>query len=197
MNWKSGGDPRTLVAPDRVGRAVASRPPENNFLGAVVADAQRSRRKGMTNARQSPSRSRSLQPSFVHGEPGGAALAGHARRARKQARRHGSRFIPGAIAIGLAGHRPELLLEAAPCQPLSSGTSGSWNSAGNSGGLSPVSPNYGLIPSDRPCLEGSAGGRASGSQRQTIGTPRSLYRNPPWQRSRATMKLGEFWRIHR
>ena len=82
----------------------------------------------------SGSRPRSLQPSFVHREPGGAARAGRARRARKQARRHGSRFIPGAMAIGLAGRRPELVLEAAPLR------SGPPIRSGNPGGSARVDP---------------------------------------------------------
>jgi hypothetical protein len=80
-----------------------------------------------TNARRSRSRSRSLQLSFVHSEPDGAARAGRARRARQHARRHGSRFIPGAMAIGLAGRRSELVLEAAPLRagpPIRSGNPG-------------------------------------------------------------------------
>jgi hypothetical protein len=55
-----GGHQQTLVAPDRVGHAVASRPPEHNFLGAVIADARRSRRKrrGECAAIPRPMRSR-------------------------------------------------------------------------------------------------------------------------------------------
>jgi Uroporphyrinogen-III synthase HemD len=80
------------------------------------------------------SRPRSLQPSFVHSEPGGAARAGRARRARQHARRHGSRFIAGAIAVDLAGRRPELVLEAAPLR------SGPPIRSGNPGGSARVDP---------------------------------------------------------
>src|ERR1700732_4985515 len=80
------------------------------------------------------SRSVSLQPSFVHSEPGGAARAGRARRARQYARLPRSRFIPGAIAIGLAGRRPELVLEIAPLR------SGPPIRSGNPGGSARVDP---------------------------------------------------------
>ena len=52
-------------------------------------------------------------------------VAGDARASR--ARRHGSRFIAGAIAIGFARRRPELVLEAAPLRagpPIRSGNPG-------------------------------------------------------------------------
>ena len=90
-----------------------------------------------TNASQSRSRSRSLQPSFVHSEPGGAARAGRVRCARQHPRRHGSRFIRGAIAVGLTGRRPELVLEVAPLR------SGPTIRSGNPGGGARVDPTVG------------------------------------------------------
>src|SRR5580704_16673353 len=133
LNWPQPSsrprrDAAPVVLPDSL-RKTAAAAAMLSYTERVPSPPACIRPTAMTaaNARQSRSRPRSLQPSFVHSEPGGAARAGRARHARKHARRRGGRFIAGAMALGLAGRRPELVLEAAPLRagpPIRSGNPG-------------------------------------------------------------------------